>query len=187
VKLFIKNMVCDRCKAAVKGELDRAQMKYTAVELGEVDLVEPVAPRSLEHFKKSIEPLGFELIEGKASREVSQIKNMIIGWVRGNEKASRKIKFSAYLSEQMHKDYASLSNLFSGVEGTTIEKYLIQQKIELVKELLVYDEYSLAEIADRLHYSSAQHLSSQFKKTTGLTPSHFRKIGAGRRRSLDEV
>jgi len=180
-------MVCGRCKAAIKNELDKAGLDYKTVELGEVELSDKATSEQLSIFKSAIEPLGFELIEDKSAREVSQIKKIIIEWVRGQDSKRKKLKFSAFLSDAMHKDYASLSNLFSGIEGTTIEQYLINQKIEFVKELLVYNESSVAEIADQLGYSSVQHLSNQFKKITGLTPSHFKKIGAQKRRSLDEV
>ncbi|HWA34642.1 MAG TPA: AraC family transcriptional regulator [Cyclobacteriaceae bacterium] len=187
MKIYVKNMVCGRCRTAVKNELEKAAMTYKSLELGEIELDGNVSEDSLKRFKEGIETLGFELIEDKPAREVNQIKKIIIEWVREQEKKNRRLKFSAYLSELVHKDYASLSNLFSGIEGTTIEQYLINQKIELVKELLVYNEYTLAQIADQLNYSSVQHLSSQFKKITGLTPSHFKKIGALKRRPIDEV
>ena len=180
-------MVCDRCKAAVKNELDQAGMTYSSLELGEVELSKAPDTSQMEKFKSGIERLGFELIEDKPARDVNLIKQTVLDWVRGQEKANRKLKFSAFLSERMHRDYSSLSSLFSGVEGTTIERYLIGQKIELVKELLVYNELTLSEIAHRLNYSSVQHLSNQFRKFTGLTPSHFKKVGAIKRRSIDEL
>jgi AraC family transcriptional regulator len=180
-------MVCDRCKTAVKTELERADLTYMNLELGEADLTDPVDPDKLKKFKEAIAPLGFELIEDKAAREVNQVKQGVLEWVRGSASGNRKTKFSAFLSERMHKDYASLSSLFSDIEGITIEHYLISQRIELVKELLVYDEYTLSEIAHRLNYSSVQHLSNQFKKLTGLTPGHFKKIGAVKRRTIDSI
>lgn len=180
-------MVCDRCKSAVKSALDKASISYQSVELGEVELKEPLPQARLEGFKKVIEALGFELIEDKTARQVNQIKNIIIDWVRGTELQNKKINFSSYLTETLHKDYGSLSNLFTSVEGTTIEQYLIHQKIERAKELLVYNELSLSEIADHLNYSSVQHLSNQFKKITGLTPSYFKKVGAEKRLSIDKV
>ena len=185
--LFIKNMVCDRCKLAVKNELVKNQIPYKGIELGEVELETPLSQKQFLTFKNSIEQLGFELIEDKTARVVSQIKKTIIEWVHGTESKNKKLKFSSYLIEILHKDYASLSNLFSTVEGTTIEQYLIHKKIEKAKELLVYNELSLSEISDRLNYSSLQHLSTQFKKITGLTPSHFRKVGAEKRLSIDKV
>lgn len=183
--LFIKNMVCDRCKLAVKNELDKHHISYTKIELGEVELAAPHPPQQLLAFKNSIEQLGFELIEDKSARVVSQIKKTIIEWVSDRE--TKNLKFSSHITETLHKDYASLSNLFSAVEGTTIEQYLILQKIEKAKELLVYNELTLGEISERLNYSSLQHLSTQFKKITGFTPSHFRKVGAAKRVSIDKV
>jgi AraC family transcriptional regulator len=185
--LFIKNMVCDRCKAAVKNELDKNKIQYQNIELGEVSLMTMPSENQMNTFEESITALGFELIEGKAARLVNQIKNAAIDWVRGKEVENKKWKFSSYLADKLSKDYNYLSNLFSSVEGTTIEHYLIDQKIERVKELLVYDEFSLSEIAHQLSYSSVQHLSNQFKKVTGLTPSHFKKLGATKRTSLDKV
>ncbi|MEJ0056318.1 MAG: helix-turn-helix domain-containing protein [Bacteroidota bacterium] len=185
--LYIKNMVCDRCIAAVRGELEKSEIPYESIGLGEVELEKLPAPQTLKNFSDAIRSIGFELIEDKTARTINYIKKTVIEWVRGEETRHRKIKFSSHLAEMLHKDYASLSNLFSGVEGTTIEQYLIHQKIERVKELLVYDELSLGQISDQLNYSSVQHLSNQFRKVTGLTPSHFKKIGAGKRLPLDKV
>jgi len=180
-------MVCDRCKAAVKRELEKNKIQFKSIELGEVELEKEISIQARNHFSNAISSLGFELIEDKTARLVNQIKNSIIEWVRGNESKNHRIKFSYHLSELLSKDYATLSNLFSSIEGTTIEQYLILQKIERVKELLVYGELSLNQIADELNYSSAQHLSSQFKKITGLTPGHFKKVGAAKRLGLDKV
>ncbi len=180
-------MVCDRCKAAVKKELDRNQITYHHIDLGEIELSVSPSENQLQSFRESIETLGFELIEDKSARLVNQIKHIVLRWVREEENKNRKLKFSAYLADRLSKDYNYLSNLFSGVEGTTIEQYLIHQKIELVKELLVYDERSLSEIAHQLNYSSVQHLSTQFKKVTGLTPSQVKKIGQLKRKPLDKV
>ena len=184
-KLYIKNMVCDRCKAAVKKVFTELEISYNSIELGEVELNKELTPDQLNQLKIAIEAQGFELIETRNARIVSQIKKSILDWVRSGEK--KKMKLSAYLSEELHKDYASLSNLYSEIESTTIEQYFIHQKIELAKELLVYDELSLTEIADRLGYSSVAHLSNQFKRVTGLTPMHFKKVGAEKRISLDKV
>ncbi len=178
-------MVCDRCKAAVKKSLDDLEIGYKAVELGEVETEEGLTANQLNKLMENIEAQGFELIETRNARIVSQIKKMILDLVRSKE--VRKLKLSAYLSDALHKDYASLSNLFSEIESSTIEQYFIHQKIELVKELLVYEELSLTQIADQLGYSSVAHLSNQFKKVTGLTPKHFKNIGAEKRVSLDKV
>ena len=180
-------MVCDRCKAAVKIELDKNKIAYHHIDLGEIELAQSPSEKQLESFKEAIEPLGFELIEDKSARLVNQIKAIALRWVREEESKNKKLKFSAYLADKLAKDYNYLSTLFSSVEGTTIEQYLIHQKIELVKELLVYDERSLSEIAHQLNYSSVQHLSTQFKKVTGLTPSHLKKVGQLKRKSLDKI
>jgi len=157
------------------------------VGLGEIQLSSSPEEQQLQNFRQLLEQQGFELIEDKAARLVNQIKTEVLNWVRLNETESRKYKFSAHLADALAKDHNYLSSLFSSVEGVTIEHYLISQKIERVKELLVYDELSLSEIAHQLGYSSVQHLSNQFKKETGLTPSHFKKIGAAKRKPLDKV
>lgn len=156
------------------------------MELGEVELTENISSKKLEQFSESLQALGFELIEDKKARIISRIKNIIINTIRKSDDLS-KTKLSALVSEALHKDFDSLSALFSDVEGITLEKYFIEQKIEHVKELLVYDELTLSQIAAQLGYSSVNHLSTQFKKVTGLTPTHFKKIGAQKRRSLDRV
>jgi len=183
-KLYIKNMVCDRCKMVVRQELEKLQIPYASVELGEVSLTSSPVPEKLNLLATELKRNGFELIEDKGKRTISTIKTAILDYIR-DDSGSRKFNFSDYLSSKLNKDYSSLSKLFSEVEGTTIEKYLILQKIERVKELLVYDEMNLSEIAHALHYSSVQHLSNQFKKITGLTPSHFKKIGDNRRKPID--
>jgi YesN/AraC family two-component response regulator len=180
-------MVCDRCKMAVKTELENAAIPFNNIELGEVTLTTEPSSQQLEKFKTSITNLGFELIEDKTARIVSSIKNLVIEFVRDTNSKNRKLKFSAFLADKLNKDYNYLSNLFSGVEGTTIEQYLIHQKIEKVKELLVYDELSLSQIAYELGYSSVQHLSNQFKKVTGLTPSYFKQVKEKKRIPLDKV
>lgn len=183
--LYIKNMVCDRCRMSVEQILDNLKAPYHRVDLGEVELINEPGEKFLEDFKKKLQPLGFELIEDRNSRMISKIKAAVLDLVRTPK--NKKLKLSSYLSDLLNKDYNSLSGLFSAVEGVTIEQFYILQKIEYVKELLAYDELSLSEIADKLQYSSVQHLSNQFKKVTGLTPSHFKSIGQGRRVSLDRV
>jgi AraC-like DNA-binding protein len=179
-------MVCDRCKMAVKHELDKNKIAYQNLELGEVELTEEPSDKIINQFSEDISVLGFELIEDKNARTISKIKSLIIELIR-NIKDLHKLKLSAYISDKLNKDYDSLSSLFSEVEGVTLEKYFIEQKLERVKELLVYDELTLSQIAAELGYSSVNHLSSQFKKVTGLTPTHFKKIGAQKRKSLDRV
>lgn len=186
MKLYIKNMVCDRCKIAVQHQLDKNRINYKNLELGEVDVVENLSVKELSQFSEDLKALGFELIEDKKARTISKIKKLVIDVIR-NSDGLHKTKLSVYISENLHKDFDSLSSLFSEVEGITLEKYFIAQKIERVKELLVYDELTLSQIATSLGYSSVNHLSTQFKKITGLTPSHFKKIGAQKRTSLDRV
>ena len=185
MKLYIKNMVCDRCRMAVEKALEDNQLPFNQLSLGEVDLAIEPSDDQLDRFKKSIENIGFELIEDRNGRIISKIKSIVLSLVR--DEPVRKNKLSVEIAEALNKDYNTLSNLFSSVEGVTIEQYAILQKIEYVKELLVYDELSLSEIATKLHYSSAPHLANQFKKITGLTPGHFKKIGIQKRTSLDKV
>lgn len=184
--IHIKNMVCDRCKLAVKNELERVGIPYQQIDLGEVVLQSKPEAEKMLKFEKAIGGIGFELIEDKTARTISAIKGAVLKYVREGA-SNRKLKFSAFLSDQLHKEYNHLSHVFSEVEGTTIEQYLIHQKIERVKELLVYDELSLSEISHELGYSSVQHLSNQFKKVTGLTPSHFKKVKENKRTALDKI
>lgn len=186
MKLYIKNMVCDRCTMAVRRELDKNKIAYSTIELGEVELTKEPSEGKLQQFSKNLSLLGFELIEDKKARIISKIKSSVIELIR-NSADLHKIKLSSFISDKLNKDYDSISSIFSDVEGITLEKYFIQQKIERVKELLVYDELTLSQIASELGYSSVNHLSAQFKKITGLTPTHFKKIGAQRRKSLDRV
>ncbi len=187
MKILIKNMVCDRCKLVIQNVLDELNLKPQALYLGEVDFGdETIDMETLEQFQRKINPLGFELINDKKTRLIENIKKHVIALVQ--YQAAEKIKLSDYLSNKLHHEYTHLSNLFSTVEGVTIEQYFINQKIEKTRELLVYDELSLTEIADRLGYSSVAHLSGQFKKVTGMTPSQFKELrGSNQRRSLDKV
>lgn len=179
-------MVCDRCKMVIKSELEKLGINPLSIELGEVTLSETLTETRKKQIEDVITPLGFELIDDKKSRLIEQIKTLIIEQVHHNDN-DLKVNLSDYLSDKLHLDYNYISNLFSEVEGTTIEKYFIAQKIEKVKELLVYDELTLNEIAFRLNYSSTAHLSNQFKKVTGLTPSHFKEVKANKRKPLDKV
>ena len=184
--IFIKNMVCNRCIMVVHNELEKLNLDVNTVNLGRVDLNTPLQPSDKIKLKSVLLPLGFELIDDKKSRVIESIKNIIIDVVHHQE-SDIKINLSDLLSSELQLDYNYLSTLFSEVEGTTIEKYFIAQKIEKVKELLVYDELSLSEIAHRLNYSSVAYLSNQFKKVTGLTPSHFKQIKEQKRKPLDEI
>lgn len=184
--LFIKNMVCNRCIMVVQNELDKLGLAVKNIKLGEVTLDKEPTAEEKDKLDKALVLLGFELIDDKKSRIIEKIKNIIIELVH-HQNNDAKTNLSDVLSSQLHHDYNYLSNLFSEVEGTTIEKYFIAQKIEKVKELLVYDELSLSEISFRLNYSSVAYLSNQFKKVTGLTPSHFKQIKEDKRKPLDEV
>ncbi len=184
--LYIRNMVCNRCKMVVEAEFKKLDLNVVHVELGEVQISEELTPEQKSTLNAALNVLGFELIDDKKSRLILRIKTLIIELIQKND-ADLKINLSHFLSENLHHDYNYISNLFSDVEGTTIEKYFIAQKIERVKELLVYDELTLSEIAFMLNYSSVAHLSSQFKKVTGLTPSHFKDIKAVKRKPLDQV
>lgn len=186
MKLYIKNMVCSRCKMVVKSELERLGLHPMLVELGEVDLqensIDDVKPRLLHN----LQSLGFDLIDDKKSKAIEKIKNLIIDLVQ-NKNNELHINLSSYLAQQLAQDYNTLSNLFSEVEGTTIEKYFILQKIEKVKELLMYDEMTLNEIAYTLNYSSVAYLSNQFKKITGFSPSYFKKLKDKKRQQIEDL
>ncbi|WP_185154999.1 AraC family transcriptional regulator [Dysgonomonas sp. HDW5B] len=186
MKYYIKNMVCNRCKMMVKSELEKLGLHPVSVSLGEVDLTEELQPADKVKLAVVLESLGFAMIDDKKSRVIGQIKTLIIELVHYNDNELR-MNLSYLLSERLHLDYNYMSNLFSEIESTTIEKYFIAQKVERVKELLVYDELTLSEIAFKLNYSSVAYLSSQFKKITGLTPSHFKNIRTEKRKSLDEL
>lgn len=179
-------MVCDRCIMVVQNELDKLGLEAKSVKLGEVILINELKNNEKQALEKVLTALGFELIDDKKSRLIEKIKNVIINLVHHQDN-DIKNNLSDVLSNELHHDYNYLSNLFSEVEGTTIEKYFIAQKIERVKELLVYDELSLSEIAFQLNYSSVAYLSNQFKKVTGLTPSHFKQIKEDKRKPLDKV
>jgi AraC family transcriptional regulator len=187
--LFIKNMVCQRCVAAVKQEFEKLGLHPTQVTLGEVTLESEIEEKVQTQLKNNLTALGFELIDDKKGRLIEAIKNLIIQKIHHTERVDLKLNWSDILSDTLRYDYNYLSTLFSSVEGVTLEHYIIHQKIERVKELLFYDELTLSEIADRLGYSSVAHLSGQFKKITGLTPSELKKsrTPASQRKPLDSI
>lgn len=184
--LYIKNMVCNRCILVVTMQLERLGLHPLSVELGVAVLPQPVTEEVRHAVRQALLPFGFELIDDKRSLLIEQVKSSVIALVHSDGDGCR-LNLSAYLSSRLNRDYGTLSKLFSETTGTTIEKYFIAQKIERAKELLAYGELSLGEIADRLGYSSTAYLSAQFKSVTGLTPTHFRKIGENRRKPLDQV
>lgn len=186
MRFYIKNMVCNRCITAVRREFEAAGIQPVNITLGEVETAQEPASGQLKQLHNKLLHLGFELLDDSKQQLIGKIKNAVIEHVHYNA-SEQKHNFSDILSRKLHKDYSYISSLFSEVEGITIEKYIIRQKIEKVKELLIYDEMSLSEIAFQMGYSSVAHLSAQFKKVTGLTPSHFRQAGINNRKALDEI
>jgi AraC-like DNA-binding protein len=186
MKLFIKNMVCIRCQMVVKAELEKLNIPYTEVKIGEANTVGEITPGQLEELDIGLKKSGLLLMDDKKSILVEKIKSAIIELVHYTDEQI-KVNLSDYLSEKLRYDYTYMANLFSEVKGITIEKFYLIHKIEKVKELIVYDELNLTEIAYKMHYSSVAHLSNQFKKYTGLTPSHFKKLKYKRRDTLEDV
>ena len=179
-------MVSIRCKMMVKAELEKLGLHYGNVELGEADIKENITPEQAEQLKKALLRSGLELMDDKRAMLIEKIKNVIVEMVHYSDELP-KIKNSAYISEKLDHDYTYLSNLFSEATGITIEHYIINHKIEKVKELIIYDELNLTEIAWKLNYSSVAHLSTQFKKVTGLTPSYFKSLKNKRRSTLEDL
>lgn len=183
---YIKNMVCNRCKTAVQNEFEKIGVFPVSIELGEVQTSEEISSDKLIALENSLKHIGFEIIDDKKSRLIEQIKTEIIRLVH-HSTAIENMNLSTILASKLNYEYNYLSNLFSEVEGTTIEKYFISQRIEKVKELLVYDELSLSEISNQLGYSSVAYLSSQFKKVTGLTPTFYKSLKETKRRNIDKL
>jgi AraC-like DNA-binding protein len=179
-------MVCIRCKIVVKDELTKLGLHYTVVELGEADIVETISEAQHDQIKAALLKSGLELMDDKKSVLIQRIKSVIVELVHYSEEPLA-INFSQFLSEKLNHNYTYLANLFSEVQGITIEKFIIAHKIERVKELLVYNELTLTEIAYKLHYSSVAHLSAQFKKVTGLTPTYFKNLKDKRRSMLEDM
>lgn len=180
-------MVCDRCKMVIKNLFQKNGIRSTSVELGLVTIQKSLNDKELEMLNKQLQLVGFELLLSKKERLLENIKKLLIGLVYDNQ-TSQNQNLSDYLVEKLHIDYSLMSNQFSKVYGQTIEQYFISLKIERVKELLVYDELSISEIADSLNYSSSAYLSKQFKQITGHTPSNYKKqFGAAKRRALNNV
>jgi AraC-like DNA-binding protein len=183
--LYVKNMVCDRCIRVVTQELKQIGLDVRSVTLGEVTLTGSLRVLPMDQIRKTLEENGFELIEDRKARIIEQLKVAIINLVR--DTGDRRLKYSAYLSKELGLEYHYLSTLFSSVENVTIEQYIIRQRVERAKELLKYDELTLSEIAYELGYSSVQHLSTQFKHVTGLTPTQFKRMTVNMRNPLDHV
>ena len=183
----IQNMVCARCIKTVTGIFESSGADIKSVRLGFVELNNDLSNEQLDVIRRQLADDGFELLDDQKVKLIEQIKNEIITLVHYGELDELNVNLSTRLSNKLHKDYNYLSNLFSSVESTTIEQYFILQKIEKVKELLVYDEHSLSQIAFKLGYSSVAHLSNQFKKVTGSTPSDFKKQKSHHRNHLDKL
>lgn len=179
-------MVSIRCKMIVRSELESLGIEHLVVELGEVEVLKEISVSQHDQLKLNLLKYGLELMDDKRSMLIEKIKNVIVEMIHYADELP-KTNNSEYISSQVKYDYTYLANLFSEVQGITIEHYIIAHKIEKVKELLVYDELNLTEIADKLHYSSVSHLSSQFKKVTGLTPSYFKKLKEKRRNTLESL
>lgn len=181
-KLIIKNMVCPRCVTSVENILRNLKIPFYEVKLGEVHLPESLSAIQKTKLQAELKKVGFELIETRLNALVEKIKHEVSDYLN-DQSTGKKLKLSSYITQHIPNDYSYLSDLFSSVEGTTIEHYFIQKRIEKVKEYLVYNQLSLSEIADLLGFSSVHHLSAQFKKETGLTPSYFRKLGEDKKKA----
>jgi len=186
--LLVKNMVCRRCLLAVEDVLTRTAIPFIKVITGEIHLPGKIPQEQTDLLSANLASIGLELIDNRMSGMIEKIKQLVIKKARNEvEGKENKTKLSIYLSQNVHHEYTYLSSFFSSIEGRTIENYFIEQRIEKVKELLVYKEMSLSEISFELEYSSVAHLSNQFKKITGLTPSHFKAVGSAKRKMLDQV
>jgi AraC-like DNA-binding protein len=186
LKLYIKYMVSLRCKMVVKDELRKLGISYSNISLGQVELSEEIDRSQLENIRTALMQSGLELMDDKKSVLIEKIKDVVIEMVHYEVELPR-VNFSDYLTEKLGYNYTYLANLFSETEGTTIEHFIIIHKIERVKELIIYDELTLTEIAWKLHYSSVSHLSNQFKKITGLTPSFFKSLKNKKRSNLENL
>ncbi len=179
-------MVCPRCIIVVQQILDDLKIYYRQINLGEVELAEELEDKTREELSRKLSGVGFSLIDDRKSRLIDQIKVLVINQIH-HPSGKTQIKWATLISENLHYDYKYLSSLFSSVEGITLEQYIIKQKIERIKELMIYDELTLSQIAYQLNYSSVAHLSGQFKKITGMSPSEFKGAIAQSRKGLDEI
>ena len=186
MELFIKYMVSLRCKLLVKDELKKLGLRYVAVDLGKVEILEDITAEQREALRANLLRAGLELLDDKKAVMIEKIKNVIIEMIHYSDEIP-KVNYSDYISEKLGYDYTYLANLFSEVKGITIQQFIIAHKIERVKELLLYDELNLTEISYKLHYSSVAHLSNQFKKITGLSPSYFKQLKQKRQKNLESL
>ena len=186
MKIYIKYMVSQRCKMAVKEELKKLGLHFIVVDLGEIEIMEDISDAQREELKNALLNSGLELMDDKRSILIEKIKSVVVEMIHFNDELP-KINYSDYISEKLNYDYTYLSNLFSEINGITIQQFIITHKIERVKELLFYDELSLTEISYRMQYSSVAHLSNQFKKITGLSPSRFKQLKFKGRNPIEEI
>lgn len=186
MKLYIKYMVSNRCKIAVRDELKKLGLHFIVVDLGVVEIMETISMEKRLLLKQGLLISGLEIMDDKKAILIEKIKNIIIEMIHHSEEVI-KVNFSDYLSEKLEHNYTYLANLFSEVQGTTIEQFIISHKIERIKELMIYGELNITEIAWKMNYSSVAHLSSQFKKVTGLSPSHFKQLKDKRRNPLENI
>ena len=186
MNMIIKNMVCHRCILVVRQEFEKAGIEPLDVRMGEVQLEGPLTEAKFKDIEARLSKVGFEILDDKNRKLIEKVKTILIEQVQKGE-LEEHFNLSEFLPQKVHKEYTQLSRLFSEVEGVTIEQFFILQKIEKVKEWLVYDELTLSEISYRLGYSSVAHLSAQFKKVTGQTPSAFKRMGINHRKPLDQV
>ena len=184
-KLFIKYMVSLRCKMMVKEELAKLGLHYVILDLGMAEILEDITPEQTAQLKAKLLKSGLELLDDQRGMLIERIKGVVIEMIHYSEELP-KVNYSDYISEKLGYDYTYLSNIFSEVKGITIQQFIIIHKIERVKELLIYDELNLTEISYKLHYSSVAHLSNQFKKITGLTPTYYKHLKMKRRQNLEE-
>lgn len=184
--LYIKYMVSLRCKMIVREELRNLGLHETSIELGVVEITEDLTPDLRSKLNSNLAKSGLQLLDDKKSVLINKIKTVIIEMIHYSDDIPN-VNYSDYISEKLNYDYTYLSNIFSEVKGTTIQHFIIMHKIEKVKKLLLYDQLNLSEIAYKLHYSSVAHLSNQFKKITGLSPSFFKKMGMKRTKNLEEI
>lgn len=185
-KLHIKNMVCPRCVMVVRQILEDLKIDYHQITLGEIELKNSINESARIKFSENLEKVGFSLIDDRKSRIIDQMKMLVIDRIHHPSEDSH-FKWTELISESLHYDYKYLSTLFSSVEGITLEQYIIRQKIERIKELMIYDELTLTQIAYQLKYSSVAHLSGQFKQFTGMTPSQFKRAIDHNRQGLDAI
>ncbi|MEJ0055660.1 MAG: helix-turn-helix domain-containing protein [Bacteroidota bacterium] len=186
MKLYIKYMVSLRCRMIVRDELDKLDLHYNSVDLGMVDIPKDITEAQRKELKANLLRSGLELLDDKKSILIEKIKGVVIEMIHYSDELP-KVNYSEYISEKLKYDYTYLSNIFSEVRGITLQHYIIIHKIEKVKELLLYDELNLTEISYKLHYSSVAHLSNQFKKITGLSPSFFKRLKEKRRDNLENL